>query len=74
METIDDMEVQILLSKSDSFNSGYLKDVVSSKRETKRIIHILLKKIHSFVLVSRITCEWCKYIRTFESFIRKNSM
>lgn len=28
METIDDMEVQILLSKTDSFNSNYLKDVV----------------------------------------------
>jgi len=28
IETIDDMEVQILLSKSDSFNSVYLKDVV----------------------------------------------
>ena len=29
METIDDMEVQILLSKTDSFNSIHLKDVVS---------------------------------------------
>jgi hypothetical protein len=29
METSDDMEVQILLSKTDSFNSNYLKDVVS---------------------------------------------
>lgn len=28
METIDDMEVQILLSKTDCFNSNYLKDVV----------------------------------------------
>ena len=28
METIDDMEVQILLSKTDSFNCSYLKDVV----------------------------------------------
>lgn len=32
METIDDMEVQILLSKTDSFNSNYLKDVVRYKR------------------------------------------
>ena len=31
IETTDDMEVQILLSKSDSFNSHYLKDVVSYK-------------------------------------------
>ena len=30
METIDDMEVQILLSKTDSFNSNYLKDLVCS--------------------------------------------
>jgi hypothetical protein len=28
IETIDDMEVQILLSKTDSFNSIHLKDVV----------------------------------------------
>ena len=28
MENIDDMEVQILLSKTDSFNSIYLKDLV----------------------------------------------
>jgi hypothetical protein len=41
METIDDMEVQILLSKSDSFNSIYLKDVVSyeAEAETGRIFY-----------------------------------
>ncbi len=53
IETIDDMEVQILLSKSDSFNSVYLKDVVC---------YWLILDVSIFVnLVSWITCERREY-------------
>ncbi|UJR37775.1 hypothetical protein I4U23_030467 [Adineta vaga] len=52
METIDDMEVQILLSKSDSFNSTYLKDVFHE-------LHVNGTNIseYSKILMDTIQCE-----------------
>ncbi|CAF3539704.1 unnamed protein product [Rotaria sp. Silwood1] len=52
METIDDMEVQILLSKTDSFNSIYLKDVFHE-------LHVNGMNIneHLIILINKIQCE-----------------
>lgn len=67
METIDDMEVQILLSKSDSFNSIYLKDLVRSlKKKSPRCV--------SLRLVSWIAFSWHKSPWTFEHVHRTNSL
>ncbi|CAF0970122.1 unnamed protein product [Adineta ricciae] len=52
METIDDMEVQILLSKSDSFNSIHLKDVFHELHVNGMTINE-----HLTILNEKIQCE-----------------
>ncbi|CAF3532661.1 unnamed protein product [Rotaria sordida] len=68
METIDDMEVQILLSKTDSFNSMHLKDVFHE-------LHVNGMNIneHLTILTNKIQCEQDhEYILTTTNLIDKH--
>ncbi|CAF2516827.1 unnamed protein product [Rotaria sp. Silwood2] len=68
METIDDMEVQILLSKTDSFNCMHLKDVFHE-------LHVNGVNIneHLMLLMNKIQCEQDReYIITSTDLINKH--